>query len=44
MFQITDFCIYNGVPYQQGATWNSGCDKRCRCDDAKTGLINCDDR
>ncbi|XP_060063144.1 kielin/chordin-like protein [Ylistrum balloti] len=39
-----DFCVYNGIPYKQGQTWQVGCKEVCRCDDAKTGRINCDDR
>ncbi|XP_076113274.1 uncharacterized protein LOC143080959 isoform X2 [Mytilus galloprovincialis] len=39
-----DFCIYNGILYRQGQTWQSGCDMTCRCDDAKSGLINCNER
>ena len=37
-------CVYQGVPYRQGQTWNDGCDKVCRCEDGMTGRINCDDR
>ncbi|XP_041376878.1 uncharacterized protein LOC121389349 [Gigantopelta aegis] len=39
-----DVCVYNGVPFRQGQTWNDGCSKTCRCEDSMTGLINCDDR
>ncbi|XP_046585152.1 uncharacterized protein LOC124292144 [Haliotis rubra] len=39
-----DFCVYNGVPIKQSQTVNVGCDKVCRCDDAMTGQVNCDDR
>ncbi|XP_041376891.1 uncharacterized protein LOC121389362 [Gigantopelta aegis] len=38
------FCVYNGIPFRQGQSWNDGCDKVCRCEDAITGHINCDDR
>ncbi|XP_076111939.1 uncharacterized protein LOC143080127 isoform X2 [Mytilus galloprovincialis] len=38
------YCVYNGIPYTQGQTFNVGCEKKCRCDDASMGLINCDDR
>ncbi|XP_067652673.1 mucin-2-like [Haliotis asinina] len=38
------FCIYNGVPFRQGQKWNEGCDKVCRCEDAATKQVNCDDR
>ncbi|KAJ8302983.1 hypothetical protein KUTeg_019379 [Tegillarca granosa] len=38
------FCIYNGIPYRQGQTWQDGCDKICRCEDAMTKQITCDDR
>ncbi|GFR69731.1 collagen alpha-4(VI) chain [Elysia marginata] len=37
-------CVYNGVAYRQGQTWNVGCDKVCVCEDASTKRINCDDR
>jgi hypothetical protein len=40
----TEFCVYNGAPYQQGATFDSGCQQTCRCDDAKNNIINCFDR
>ncbi|XP_076111945.1 uncharacterized protein LOC143080130 isoform X2 [Mytilus galloprovincialis] len=38
------YCVYNGVPYTQGQTFNVGCEKKCICDDASTGHINCNDR
>ena len=38
------FCVYNGVAYQQGKSWNVGCDKQCRCDDASKNIYNCADR
>ena len=39
-----DYCLYRGVKYYQGQTWDDGCDKRCRCDDATKGYYTCDDR
>lgn len=41
---FTEYCVYNGIPYTQGQTFNVGCEKKCRCDDASMGVINCDDR
>ncbi|XP_060081054.1 uncharacterized protein LOC132560404 [Ylistrum balloti] len=40
----TKYCIYNGVPYRQGQSWDVGCEKRCVCEDATTGIVNCDER
>lgn len=40
----TQFCVYQGVPFRQGQTFNQGCDKICKCEDAMTGKITCDDR
>lgn len=40
----TQFCVYQGVPLRQGQTFNQGCDKVCKCEDAMTGKITCDDR
>ena len=39
-----NFCVYQGVPLRQGQTFKQGCDKICRCEDAMTGKIVCDDR
>ncbi|KAL8616408.1 hypothetical protein ACOMHN_032262 [Nucella lapillus] len=39
-----EFCVYKGIPYSHGQTWNDGCDKTCRCEDVVTGQVNCDDR
>ncbi|XP_076470008.1 uncharacterized protein LOC143300296 [Babylonia areolata] len=38
------FCVYNGVPYRQGQTWQVGCDKVCKCEDAATRQVTCTDR
>ncbi|XP_078338507.1 uncharacterized protein LOC111134355 isoform X1 [Crassostrea virginica] len=38
------FCVYKGVPYTQGQTWQDGCSTTCRCDDADNNLYNCFDR
>ena len=35
-------CEYNGVKYNEGQTWNDGCDYRCTCDDAEHGYIRCE--
>ncbi|XP_053376973.1 uncharacterized protein LOC123528762 [Mercenaria mercenaria] len=40
----TEFCVYQGVPLRQGQTFNQGCDKICKCEDAKMGKITCTDR
>nr|KAG5702882.1 hypothetical protein BaRGS_019101 [Batillaria attramentaria] len=39
-----EFCVYKGIPYSHGQTWNDGCDLTCRCEDVVTGQVNCDDR
>ncbi|XP_071091876.1 uncharacterized protein [Haliotis cracherodii] len=41
---IPAYCVYNGAKYFQGATWNDGCDKQCRCEDSVKGLYVCNDR
>ncbi|KAJ8302981.1 LOW QUALITY PROTEIN: hypothetical protein KUTeg_019377 [Tegillarca granosa] len=41
---FVDYCLYNGVRYYQGQTWNDGCEKACRCDDSSKGLYVCDSR
>ncbi|XP_065928421.1 putative epidermal cell surface receptor [Magallana gigas] len=38
------FCVYKGVPYIQGQTWQDGCSTTCRCDDADNNIYNCFDR
>ncbi|XP_065923185.1 putative epidermal cell surface receptor [Magallana gigas] len=35
------FCVYKGVPYIQGQTWQDGCSTTCRCD---SNIYNCFDR
>ncbi|KAK3581064.1 hypothetical protein CHS0354_033850 [Potamilus streckersoni] len=37
-------CVYNGVTFKQGASWNDGCDLVCSCEDASTGFYRCNDR
>lgn len=37
-------CVYQGVAYKQGDTWNEGCIKKCRCDDASKNIYTCFDR
>lgn len=39
-----DVCVYQGVAYRQGQTFNQGCDKICKCEDSMTGKITCTDR
>ncbi|CAC5385625.1 unnamed protein product [Mytilus coruscus] len=41
---VLNYCLYSGVRYYQGQTWDDGCDKRCRCDDATQGFYTCNDR
>lgn len=38
------FCVYKGVTYSQGQTWDDGCQKKCRCDDADMNIYTCFDR
>ena len=38
------YCVYKGVFYTQGQTWNDGCDKTCQCDDVSTGYYSCHPR
>ncbi|XP_061197993.1 uncharacterized protein LOC133206079 [Saccostrea echinata] len=37
-------CIYKGQIYQQGQTWQDGCDYNCECIDAAKGVYRCSDR
>ncbi|GFR68031.1 collagen alpha-5(VI) chain, partial [Elysia marginata] len=37
-------CLYKGVSYQQGATWQDGCDFDCECVDATQGKYMCTER
>lgn len=41
---ISEVCIYKGVKYSQGQTWDDGCQYKCRCDDADKGLYTCNER
>jgi len=34
-------CVYKGVAYQQGQSWDDGCDYTCVCNDASKGLYSC---
>lgn len=38
------FCIYNGIPYQEGKTFEDGCDKICTCENGMLGHVTCKDR
>ncbi|KAK7505814.1 hypothetical protein BaRGS_00003085, partial [Batillaria attramentaria] len=38
------FCVYQGVSYRQDEEWMDGCDKKCRCDNADTGVYTCTQR
>lgn len=35
------FCVYKGVYYKQGQSWQDGCDKICTCDDVTNNLYSC---
>lgn len=35
------FCEYKGVHYNQGQSWQDGCDLTCVCTDAESGLYRC---
>ncbi|WAR11991.1 CO6A5-like protein, partial [Mya arenaria] len=37
-------CMYNGVLFKQGETWNDGCDLQCVCEDQMTNVYRCRDR
>ena len=34
-------CVYKGVMYHTGDSWDDGCDLRCVCDDEMKGLYTC---
>ncbi|XP_052233684.1 uncharacterized protein LOC127846468 isoform X4 [Dreissena polymorpha] len=38
------YCVYKGVNYNQGETWEDGCQYKCRCDDSDKGLYTCNER
>lgn len=44
IFLFSDYCLYKGVKYFQGQSWEDGCDKKCLCDQASEGLYTCNDR
>merc|ERR1711874_24945 len=37
-------CLYKGVVYNQGDTWEDGCDYDCECTDASAGKYICTER
>ncbi|KAK3591357.1 hypothetical protein CHS0354_040318 [Potamilus streckersoni] len=37
-------CVFHGVPYTKGQTWDDGCDYRCECLDDVSGSYRCNDR
>ncbi|XP_036358133.1 uncharacterized protein LOC115210527 [Octopus sinensis] len=39
-----DVCMYDGHPYYQGQTWQSGCEYNCKCVDSSSGYWTCDSR
>ena len=41
---LTGYCVYKGVYYTQGQTWDDGCEKKCRCEDVQNGYYTCAQR
>ena len=41
---VVGYCVYKGVYYTQGQTWDDGCSKKCRCEDVNTGYYSCAQR
>ena len=41
---ISGACLYKGQVYQQGQTWQDGCDYECECTDANRGMYKCTER
>lgn len=39
-----DVCLYEDQTYQQGQTWNDGCDYKCTCVDGNEGRYECTGR
>ncbi|KAK3591361.1 hypothetical protein CHS0354_040323 [Potamilus streckersoni] len=44
MPQPKEVCRMNGREYTTGQQWDDGCDRRCVCEDGKTGYYRCTDR
>lgn len=44
VWNLTGQCMYNGVPFNEGQTWNDGCDLKCSCENGTTGYYRCSDR
>ena len=40
----SDVCVNQGQVYQQDEVWYDGCDKRCVCENATLGYVNCENR
>ncbi|XP_035824757.1 uncharacterized protein LOC101847325 [Aplysia californica] len=38
------YCVYQGVYYRQGQTWQDGCSKVCKCENVTTGYYSCKER
>ena len=38
------YCMYKGQKYSQGQKWDDGCQYKCECKDARSGLYKCDER
>ena len=41
---MTGYCEYNGQHYQQGETWEDGCQYNCVCEDTTTGKYKCTEK
>lgn len=41
---LSEACLYKGNVYQQGQTWQDGCDYECECTDATKGMYRCTER
>ncbi|XP_060601970.1 uncharacterized protein LOC132755181 isoform X2 [Ruditapes philippinarum] len=41
MFHGISGCFYKNQMYQEGASWNDGCNYSCRCLDERSGLYHC---
>lgn len=44
LFWLSDKCIYQLKMYDQGETWNDGCNYTCKCLDSMTGFYRCTER
>ena len=37
-------CIFNGVTYKQGDSWDDGCTRKCVCLNSNAGVYECTER